>query len=191
MQLSPLRAGRLTASEFGAALGLNPYKSRQALWREKTGKAEPFAGNEMTEWGNTYEPIAINAYEVETGELVTPAGFVLYEDWAGCTPDGYIGNDGLIEVKCPFSQNIYPEWPVYYRAQCIGQLGITYRDFVDCWCWTPNGARVVERIYAVNEIWHNMEAALKEFWQHVIDDREPKRAKKFKFESLEDVALQP
>lgn len=182
------RKGRLTGSLFGAALGLNPYMSRQQLWRVLTGREAAFEGNEATDWGTEHEPIAIDAYECETGNIVMPAPFVPHEEWSGASPDGYIGEDGLIEVKCPFSQNLYAEWPVYYRAQVIGQLGITKRAWCDCWCWTPNGQQVVERIYNVPEIWHNMEDALKEFWQHVIDDREPKRQKKFKFNELKEAA---
>lgn len=187
-QLSPLRKGRLTASHFGAALGLSPYVSRQALWRELTGRKAPFEGNEMTQWGTDHEDIAINAYEVETGSIVMPAQFVEYEDWSGATPDGYVGNDGMIEVKCPFSQRIYEAWPAYYRAQVIGQLGITKRSWCDCWCWTPDGAKVVERVYYNDDAWWDLEGALKDFWSHVIQDREPKRKAKYKF--LTDVAHQ-
>jgi len=179
--LSPLREGRLTASVYGAALGLNKFKSRQELWRDLTGRGVPFEGNDATEWGNMNEALAITTYEILTGELVqSQCDFVQFEDWSGCTPDGYVG-DGLIEVKCPFSQRVYPEWPVYYRAQVIGQLGITQKEWCDCWCWTPSESKVVERIYHDEKQWEAMLDALREFWACVKDDREPKRGKKFKF----------
>ena len=50
----------VTASQAWAAV----YE-RQKLWREKTFRAEPFAGNEMTEYGNLHEPVALAAFDEE------------------------------------------------------------------------------------------------------------------------------
>jgi len=172
------RAGRLTASLFGAALGLSPYLSRQELWRQLTGRSDPFTGNPATDWGSEHEPHAKHAFEIDTGILVEPAGFVPFEDWSGCSPDGYIEGNGLVEFKCPFSQKLYEDIPEHYRAQVIGQLGITQREF--CWfcCWTPQGFKKW-RVDADPKTWDRMVAALKEFWDCVKTDKEPKRAKKF------------
>jgi putative phage-type endonuclease len=175
------RSGRLTASYFGAALGLSPYMSRQALFRELTGRAEPFAGNVMTDWGNAHEAEAISCYEEQTGNIVLPASFVRLEEWSGCTPDGYVADDGLIEVKCPYTQKLYQEWPDHYRAQVIGQLAITGRKWCDCWCWTPQEARVVERIEYQQGEWSNILVALTTFWRYVIEDIQPPKQAKFKF----------
>jgi putative phage-type endonuclease len=163
---------------FGAALGLSPYLSRQELWRQLTGRSEPFTGNPATDWGSQHEPDAKHAFEIDTGLLVTPAGFVPYEDWSGCSPDGYIEGNGLVEFKCPFSQRIYDEIPDYYRAQVIGQLGITKRAFAWFCCWTPDGFQKW-RVDADQKTWDRMVAALKDFWRCVKEDKEPKRAKKF------------
>jgi putative phage-type endonuclease len=172
------RAGRLTASLFGAALGLSPYLSRQELWRQLTGRSESFTGNPATDWGSEHEPDARHAFETETGIFVSPAGFVPFEDWSGCSPDGYIEGNGLVEFKCPFTQRLYEDVPDYYRAQVVGQLGITKRDF--CWfcCWTPDGFKKW-RIDAEPKTWDRMTDALKDFWRCVKEDKEPKRAKKF------------
>jgi putative phage-type endonuclease len=175
------RSGRLTASQFGAALGLSPYQSRQELWRQLTGRAEPFTGNPATDWGTAHEKDAIHCYEVVKGVLVEPAGFVQYEQWSGCSPDGWVldGNRrGIVEIKCPFSQRIYEDIPEYYRAQVIGQLGITGAAWCDFLCWSPDESRVW-RVDPQPRTWDRMQVALKEFWQHVLDDKEPKRAKKF------------
>ena len=154
--------------------------SRQALWRELTGRAAPFAGNEMTEYGNAHEAEALSAYEIETGSIVLPAPFVPFEEWSGCSPDGYVGDDGLIEIKCPWSQKLYETWPDHYRAQVIGQLAITGRKWCDCWCWTPQGAKVVERISYRQEDWAEVLVALHMFWRYVLEDVEPPRQAKFK-----------
>ena len=55
--------------------------------------------------GIDLEPKAICAYEIITGNTVDPVGFIRHPsiDYAGASPDGMIGDDGLIEVKCPES----------------------------------------------------------------------------------------
>lgn len=175
------RSGRLTASLFGAALGLSPFLSRQSLWRQLTGRAEPFAGNAATDYGTAHEAEANAAYEEKTGNLVLPAPFVPFEDWSGASPDGYIGRDGLLETKCPYGQVTYAAWPEHYRPQVIGQLAITGRKWADCWCWCPHGGKVIERIEHDEERWQEVLSALRAFWTYVLDDVEPPRQAKFKF----------
>ena len=175
------RAGRLTASNFGAALGLNKYKSRQELWREMTGKVPPFEGNEMTDWGDLHEPDALHAYEVATGFLVEPAPFIPYSDFSGCSPDGWVLDGdvrGLAEFKCPFSQRVHESIPDYYLAQVIGQLGITGAPWCDFVSWTPHETRII-RVDAQPKTWDRMEKELRAFWACVLTDKEPKRAKAF------------
>ena len=53
----------LGASEVCAALGLHPYRSPLALWEEKCGEREPFAGNDFTEWGLLVEGPLLKWYE--------------------------------------------------------------------------------------------------------------------------------
>jgi putative phage-type endonuclease len=178
------RKGRLTASLFGAALGVSPFMSRQALWKQLTGRVEPFQGNAATEYGTAHEPIALSAYEVMAGEIVRPAEFVRFEDWSGASPDGLVGADGLLEIKCPASSVIYAEWPDHYRAQVIGQLGITKRAWCDCFCWSPLGSKIVERIHHDEEEWQRVLGALRQFWRHVVEDKEPTRQAKFKFKEI-------
>jgi putative phage-type endonuclease len=175
------RSGRLTASRFGAALGLSPYQSRQELWRQLTGRAEPFQGNPATDWGQLHEASAVLAYEIATGNLVEPAGFIEWSNWSGCSPDGWVLDGrvrGIVEIKCPFSQRIYEDIPEYYRAQVLGQLAITGAAWCDFICWTPDGHRIW-RVDPQPKTWDRMEKALKEFWQYVMQGVEPKRAKRF------------
>ena len=175
------RSGRLTASQFGAALGLSPYCSRQELWRQLTGRTDPFAGNEATEWGEAHEKDALHAYEVATGRLIEPSAFIPFSDWSGCSPDGWVMDGdkrGIVEAKAPYSQRIYADIPDHYRAQVIGQLGITRADFADFIVWTPYEHRIW-RVEAEPQTWDRMEIALREFWECVKQDKEPKRAKRF------------
>jgi len=56
-----------------------------------------------TEWGNEQEPNAIKFYEQFTGHKVDPVGFCKLTDFFGASPDGLIGEDGVIEIKCPYN----------------------------------------------------------------------------------------
>jgi putative phage-type endonuclease len=175
------RLGRLTASQFGAALGLSPFQSRQDLWRQLTSRTEPFIGNPATDWGTAHEADAVHAFEVETGLLVEPAAFVAYEEWSGCSPDGWILDGkqrGILEAKAPYSQRIYEDIPEHYRAQVIGQLGITKADYAAFICWTPDGHRIW-RVDPEPKTWDRMLVALKEFWECVKTDVCPKKQKRF------------
>ena len=96
------------------------------------------------QWGIDNQPHAIAAYEAETGELVGPEVFVLHPeiDWAGATPDGTIGRDGLIEVKCPTTPThltwlLAGEVPEQHRLQMTFQLACARRQWVDFVSYDP------------------------------------------------------
>jgi putative phage-type endonuclease len=57
------------------------------------------------EFGTENEPLAISAYEQHENCLVEPVGFAFHPKikWFGASPDGLVGDDGSIEVKCPTS----------------------------------------------------------------------------------------
>ena len=141
------RKGRITASNAAACLGIHPYISRQKAWREITGnqtpaekKAQEAGHNFASRWGQNFEAVARNAYEAETGNLVTETGFWVHPDlpWLGCSPDGLIGSEGGLEVKCP--EILYGKVPHYYRIQCQVQMACLGRAWVDFFCWAkPNG----------------------------------------------------
>ena len=73
------RAGRVTASNAGALLGLSPHTSEadgfRRLVRSMHGFDSEFVGNVATEYGTFHEDGALAEYEMETGNVVfTPAG---------------------------------------------------------------------------------------------------------------------
>jgi putative phage-type endonuclease len=61
--------------------------------------------NAAMQWGVDHEAEAIAAYEWHTDSQVVPTGFVRHSaiPYAGATPDGAVGDVGLIECKCPQS----------------------------------------------------------------------------------------
>jgi len=96
------------------------------------------------EWGVENEPLAVEAYSKATGE-VTPAGFIMpdHTDDYGGSPDGLVGDDGMVEVKCPSPEKLIL-WhaggilPLEHKAQVQGLLWISGRDWLDFWGWHPN-----------------------------------------------------
>ena len=57
--------------------------------------------NSHTERGNALEDEARTVYELETRNTVLQVGFCVYDNYVGCSPDGFVGEDGLLEIKCP------------------------------------------------------------------------------------------
>lgn len=150
------RAGRVTGSAVGAILGLAPYMTRDDVMRSMVrayhGAEREFIGNVATDWGTANEAGAVMDYELETGNAVRDAYFVPFDDWLGASPDGYINDDGLLEVKCPYGIRNQDEpqfksiWdqPHYY-AQIQVQLHCAGREWCDFWQWTPHGTKL-ERV---------------------------------------------
>jgi hypothetical protein len=83
------------------------------------------------------EPDAIAAYELRTGELVQPVGCCLHDTvQAGYSPDGFVGDEGLLEVKCPRSATHLGYLrtggvPKEYLPQLTHALWLTGRPWID------------------------------------------------------------
>ena len=95
-----IRRGRLTASHATAigncGKGLTTYV--RDIIQNMIKEPENYTNKDM-ERGNELEPIARQVYEFEYGVEVVEVGFITYGDYAGCSPDGLIGDDGGLELK--------------------------------------------------------------------------------------------
>ena len=141
------RKGRVTGSVVGAILGLSPYMSRddvmRAMVRDYHGAESEFEGNVATQWGVFHEAGAIQDFQMDTGRKVVECGFFEHEEWLGASPDGLIGDDALIEVKCPFGKRdggehkSIDDLPHYY-AQMQVQMFVTGRKMTYFWQWAPH-----------------------------------------------------
>lgn len=94
--------------------------------------------------GNEVEPEAIAKYEAMNEVTVERVGFVVPDETElfGCSPDGLVGEDGLIEVKCPKAENLLQykcgrKLPNEHRPQVQGQLMITGRKWCDVFIYHP------------------------------------------------------
>lgn len=145
------RKGRITASMVGAILGLSPNLSRagamRRMVRDAHGAEPEFTGNIATDYGEFNEDGAVAEYEMETGNHVQKVGFIPHEDWAGCSPDGFINADGGLEAKCPFGKrkegDLKPlEDQPHYYAQVQFSLWVTGRKFWHFYQWTPRQTKL-------------------------------------------------
>lgn len=141
------RKGRVTASMVGGILGLAPYQTRadvmRRMVRDALGAPAEFTGNIATDYGERNEAGAKAEYMMLTGNKVEDVGFIPFEDWAGCSPDGLIGADGGVETKCPFSlrdddKAFKPlsDQPHYY-GQIQFSLACTGRKWWHFFQWSP------------------------------------------------------
>jgi len=102
------RLGKMTASNAqtiqanGAGLTTYVY---QKVAEILSGKMEDSYINADMERGNELEDTARSSYEMETGNKVKAVGFCEMDKHTGASPDGFIGKDGLIEIKCPRDYN--------------------------------------------------------------------------------------
>lgn len=142
------RKGRVTGSRVGAILGLNPWQTREdvmrAMVREYHGAPSEFEGNVATEYGKSHEEEAILDFTLETGLDVEETGFHKYEDWAGASPDGLIGDDAILEVKCPYEKRNGGEFKPaseqpHYGAQMQWEMMCTGRSKAYFYQWSRHG----------------------------------------------------
>jgi hypothetical protein len=140
-----VRSGKLTFSNlgkvmanYGKAFG-EPAKQlavRIAL-EQITGKSqESDYTNDHMERGISEEPIARALYEDETFCDVAPGGFFTDGGFLGCSPDGLVGEQGLIEIKSAIPSVHYARvkrqgLDPTYKWQCIGNLMLTEREWLD------------------------------------------------------------
>lgn len=136
------RLGVPTASEFQCLLaetkdrrGRKSYLYRLA-GEIMTGIHEETYRNEAMDKGTEQEPQGLSIYETETGRKVTRVGF--YKQFgAGMSPDGTIGDDGLVELKNATKPSVMlayldaGKFPSEHIAQCQGGLWITGRRWID------------------------------------------------------------
>lgn len=98
-----IRKGKMTASNATAignyGKGLDTYILKMMSEYYSSGINEKFVSKDIQR-GNELEPIARQVYEFENDVIVEQVGFVEYDEYVGCSPDGLVGEDGGIEIKC-------------------------------------------------------------------------------------------
>ena len=145
------RAGKVTASMVSAVLakpetaGFRDYQA-QLVAEILTGKPQGSDYiNAAMAFGTEMEPLARSAYVAETGFSVDEVGFCQHPtiNRAGASPDGLVGNSGLVEIKCPkvathLAYLIAGVVPVGYKNQMMWQMACSKRDWCDFASFRPD-----------------------------------------------------
>jgi putative phage-type endonuclease len=141
-----VRIGKVTASRVadviaktktGYSASRDNYMAQLVCERLTGQKGESFT-NAAMQHGTETEPLARAAYEALQDVLVDEVGFVPHPtiEMAGASPDGLVGDDGLLEIKCPntathidtlLSQTV----PGKYNTQMQFQMACTGRKWCD------------------------------------------------------------
>jgi len=159
-----IRLGKFTASSCDKLLSGENTKGYTELIEKIaeerfTGEkcqSKVWIGNSFTERGHMLEPIAIQQYENESFNVVESIGFVEKDSWCGCSPDGLIGDNKLIQVKCPIfrTQMEYHEKlkvPTNYYKQMQFELYTTKRESNIFYSYHPKLSAVEIEVF-VDEI---------------------------------------
>jgi len=147
-----MRLGKVTASRItdvlakvktGEAVTREDYRTELVVQRLTNQPSEPFT-NAAMEWGVEQEPMARIAYEAQANVFVEQVSFVEHPtiEWFGCSPDGLVGEEGLIEIKCPSSKNhikylLGGKPPAKYVPQMQCQMAVTGRKWCDFVSYDP------------------------------------------------------
>lgn len=154
-----IRLGVLSASD-AATIAANG-KGLETLCLHKameivTGLSQESFVNEDIERGIELEHEARSLYELKTGRLVKEVGFVKMSERIGCSPDGLVEQDGLVEFKCRNSLNHFKRLLGYkidreHRLQIQMQMLICEKKWTDYVCYnrgfSADSQLVIERVY--------------------------------------------
>lgn len=194
------RKQRVTASKAGRIQKLKDTTNNTDILNTIFGKKRFGKNSEVAmKYGRDNEQIAIMEYEVLHGNAAEPVqqcGLFVDESHGelAASPDGLIGVDGMIEVKCPHAlfthQKPALSWPEVNKQVCsffinkqnqpelkpnhehffqvIMQLHITKRDWCDYFVWSPYCSGVLIRVYRepTTDAWLKLREKLLKFWEH-------------------------
>lgn len=176
------RAGKVTASRVtdlmsktksGYSASRENYMAQLIVERFTNQPSESFNSTAM-QWGTEQEPFARAAYEARTSVFVDEVGFIPHPtiEGAGASPDGLVGNDGLVEIKCPNTATmidtlINETVPAKYFAQMQMQMACTERSWCDYVVFDPRmpegGQLFVKRIERDDKFITDMESEIVKF----------------------------
>jgi putative phage-type endonuclease len=147
-----LRLGKVTASRVsdvvartktGYVAGRANYMA-QLIAERLTGTVAEAYTNAAMQHGTECEPEARAAFEFYQGVTVKEVAFVPHPkiDQAGCSPDGLVGDDGLVEIKCPNTAThldtlLGQAVPSKYEVQMQFQMACTGRKWCDFVSYDP------------------------------------------------------
>ncbi len=181
-----LRLGKVTASRVADIIaktktGYSASRANYAaqLVQERlTGTVQDSYTNAAMQWGIDTEPQARSAYEFYRDVDVQQVAFVLHPSIGdtGASPDGLVGDDGLVEIKCPITATHIETLkgksvPQKYVTQIQWQLACTGRQWCDFVSFDPRMPENMQffcvRVHRVPEIIEGLETEVIAFLKEV------------------------
>lgn len=186
------RCGSLGASSLHEALA----KTAKGAWgasranllsrlvvERLTGTPQDSFQSQAMKDGTAREPEARAAYQFEVATLVKTVGLIRHPSiaWSHCSPDGLVGDDGLIEIKCPTESThldtlLGASVPQKYLYQTMWQMSCTGRawcDFVSYHPAFPEAMRLhIRRIKRDDKLIADLENGAKVFLSEVDETLE-------------------
>lgn len=183
-----VRCGKVTASRVadviaktktGVSASRFNYAAELIAERLTGVPSESFTSAAMA-WGTDQEPLARKAYEFLHDVDVKQVGFVIHPTIrdSGASPDGLVGDFGLIEIKCPNTAThintlIKRNIPSKYITQMMWQMACTGREFCDFVSFDPRLPEsmqlFVERVQRDNAMIRELEAEVDSFLLHEVE----------------------
>ena len=166
------RCGLVTASRLKDVMAGGEGKMRRKYMLQLAGErltgrpAETYSNHHM-ERGKEQEPIARAEHEFHQEVEITPVGFIK-RGKVGCSPDGLIGDDGMVEFKSALPDilidiHLRHRYPPEHRPQCQGNLWVAKRKWIDIVVFCPGIASYRERIYRDDPFINEIEYAVHNF----------------------------
>jgi putative phage-type endonuclease len=151
------RLGVPSASNFGKVITPGGKKSTQVegylnrlVADILTGRSEQMESSDAMQRGTELEPEAREYYELIAGP-VQEIGFCIHDDGFGCSPDGVVGEDGLLEIKCPLAHTQVEYLrdnciPSIYIPQVQGQMLVMGKQWCDFLSYHPDMKPLLVRV---------------------------------------------
>lgn len=172
------RRGIPTSSHFGDVLAQGDGKVRRKymlrLAGERiTGETAEVYSNLHMERGQEHEPMARTQYEFDTETEVQQIGFIKLGN-TGCSPDGLIGDDGMVEFKSALPDilidiHLRHRYPPEHRPQLQGNLWIANRKWIDIVIFWPGMPSYRERVYRDQPFIDEIDYAVHNFNRELAD----------------------
>jgi hypothetical protein len=132
-----------TLKRGGEAACRRDYRA-QLIAERLTGRAEDHYVSKEMKFGTEQEPFARTAYEIKTENIVDQVGFIFHQrlDFTGASPDGLIGQDGGLELKCPkttthLAYMMAGTVPKEYQYQMLWNMACAEREWWDFASYDP------------------------------------------------------
>jgi len=133
-----LRGTCITASDVGAFLGMDKYKSQKKVIEMKSSPVQASFSNKFTVWGNKYENIAASIYEKMFNVKIYEAPLLIHPvyPFLGASCDGFVVDENnkhgyIIEIKCPLPRQLGDCIPDHYISQPRTQMEVVKIDRCD------------------------------------------------------------